>query len=164
MLPKPCSVSQAPAASSRVVRQRKVRGMYRPACFSTAAASSQGPPTAGDLRILNRRLSNRSYGGAKAGGECGDRSRGLVLGNKIRPEARDQCPGACQPTRLQFAQVARLAGGHLPATEVFPGCGTGISKGAGAERRKIRARYSVCLWRCLPIQIWMRRCADASCA
>src|SRR5205814_9049536 len=92
--------------------------MHQSACCSTITAFLQGPATAGVLRVLNHQISDRSRGGAEVGGECRDRGRGLVLGNKIRTEARDQRSGAGQPARFQFAEVSRPAWGRLPPAEV----------------------------------------------
>src|SRR5450755_2520613 len=108
--------------------------MYQSACISTVIAFHQGPAMAVVLRIFKRALSTRSRSGTEAGGECRDRGRGFVLGNKVRTEARDLRAGASQPTRFQFAGVSRVTRGRLPPTKVLSGCGAGIPEGSGSER------------------------------
>ena len=157
-----CVHSARPRQSSyrqrgRVVRQRKVRGLYRYSLFSDCTASKPRPPATGDLRVLNRKLPNCCSGGAEAGDEYRRQKPRDCTGKQDRSRSSPSSPGVGPAKSTPIPPHFTSCWGTFIGSESI----SRMRNRSIARRWRFTRRYGALFGlslTCLPIQTSMRPC------
>ena len=139
-----------------VLRQRKVRGMRRSACFPSAAASSQGPSTAG-FCAYSPAIFKCAEVVAKLAVNAATEAEGLYWETSSR-EARDQALARASQLDSNSPKFHVLLGDIYRQRKYFPDAEQEYRKALALNAEDTGALFGLSLT-LLAIQIWMRHCA-----